>query len=138
MLKKGYNKSKILIARGKNRSSITRQVKKNSDKRNGVYTDELASKEYAISQKEKPKYTRFTSMMKVAIEHLLKEDYSPEQVVGFLKKQQEEIVSTEFIYQHIWEDKRNNGNLHFQLRRQERGYRKRVASIYSSGLLRIE
>ena len=75
-------------------------------------------------------------MIKVAIEHLLKEDYSPEQVVGFLKKQQKESVSTEFIYQYIWEDKRNNGNLHSQLRRQGRRYRKRVASIYSRGVIK--
>jgi IS30 family transposase len=41
----------------------------------------------------------------------LREDYSPEQVVGTLLKQGKSTVSTERIYQHIWEDKEQNGSL---------------------------
>ncbi len=66
---------------------IYNEIKRNSDKRNGVYNDELANKKYAKRQKEKPKYKRFTSSIKEETEILLQENYSPEQVVGTLKKQ---------------------------------------------------
>ncbi|TXD54917.1 IS30 family transposase [Polaribacter sp. IC066] len=136
MLNQGYNKAKIAIAIGKNRSTITREIKRNSDKRSGVYTDELASKKYAKRQKEKAKHIRFTPTIKVAVEKLIRDDYSPEQVVGSLTKEQKESVSIERIYQHIWEDKRNRGDLHTHLRRQGRRYRKRGASKDSRGIIK--
>jgi IS30 family transposase len=136
MLKQGYSNVKIAIAIDKNPSSISREIKRNSDKRSGVYNDELATKKYAKRQKEKPKHIRFTNDIKVAVEYLLREDYSPEQVCGALDKQGKESVSIERIYQHIWEDKKNNGNLYTHLRRQGRKYRKRGASKDSRGIIK--
>lgn len=46
-------------------------------------------------------------------------------MVGTLKKQQEDTVSIERIYQHIWEDKKQGGTLYTHLRNQGRSYRKR-------------
>ena len=66
----------------------------------------------------------------------MRDDYSPEQVVGVLKKQGKETVSIERIYQHIREDKRNDGDLHTHLRRQGRRYRKRGSSKDSRGVIK--
>jgi len=136
MLKQGYKKSEIARSINKNRSVIYNEVKRNSDKRNGVYNDELANKKYAKRQKEKPKYKRFTSSIKEETEILLQEDYSPEQVVGTLKKQNKKTVSVERIYQHIWEDKKNKGSLHSHLRRKGRRCRKRGAAKDSRGIIK--
>ena len=136
MLKQGYKKSEIARSINKNRSVIYNEVKRNSDKRNGVYSDELANKKYAKRQKDKTKHKRFTSSIQEGIEILLQEDYSPEQVVGTLKKQKKKTVSVERIYQHIWEDKKNKGSLHSHLRRQGRRYRKRGAAKDSRGIIK--
>ena len=136
MLKQGYNKSEIGRTIGKHKCVVHNEIKRNSDKRSGVYNDELANKKYAKRQKEKPKYKRFTLELKNVIEVLLREDYSPEQVVGILKKQEKETVSVERIYQHIWEDKKNKGDLYTHLRCQGRRYRKRGASKDSRGIIK--
>ena len=136
MLKKGYKKIEIARAIGKDKSVISNEIKRNSNKRNGVYDDELAQNKYNKRQKEKPKLKRFTKDIQQETERLLKQDYSPEQTVGFLKKQGKETVSIERIYQHIWEDKKHKGDLHTHLRRQGRRYRKRGASKDSRGIIK--
>ena len=58
------------------------------------------------------------------VRSLLKKDYSPEQISGTLKFQGISI-SHESIYQYIWKDKRNKGQLYLYLRRQGKKYQKR-------------
>jgi len=136
ILKQGYKQIEIAVAIGKDKTVVRKEIKRNSDKRNGVYKHELAQKKYAKRQKEKPKQKRFTKNIQQAIELLLRDDYSPEQVVGYLEKQDKKTVSIERIYQHIWQDKKNHGDLHTHLRRQGRRYRKRGASKDSRGVIR--
>ncbi|MGB1284822.1 MAG: helix-turn-helix domain-containing protein, partial [Polaribacter sp.] len=60
MLKENYNKSEIARAIGKHKSVVHYEIKRNSDKRSGVYNDDLANRKYAKRQKEKRKHKRFT------------------------------------------------------------------------------
>ena len=60
--------------------------------------------------KTKPKQIRFTNEIKRASERLLKLDYSPEQVVGVLNKQQGSSVSVETLYLHNWNDKKHKAS----------------------------
>lgn len=136
MLKQGYNKSEIARAITKDKSVVFNEIKRNSDKRSGVYDDELANRKYAKRQKEKPKIIRFTNLIQEETELLLRDDYSPEQVVGVFQKLGKETVSIERIYQYIWEDKKNKGDLHTHLRRQGRRYRKRGSSKDSRGIIK--
>jgi len=136
MLKSGYKQIEISRAIGKDKSVISRELKRNSDARNGKYRDDLANRKYAKRQKEKHKHIRFTPSIKGEVEALLKKDYSPEQVVGTLKKEGKEYVSIECIYQHIWQDKKNKGDLYLHLRRQGRKYRKRGANKDSRGIIK--
>jgi IS30 family transposase len=136
MLKQGYNKSEIARAITKDKSVVFNEIKRNSDNRSGIYDDDLANRKAAKRQKEKAKNIRFTRFIQDEIELLLRADYSPEQVVGTLKKQEKETVSVERIYQHIWEDKKNKGDLHTHLRRQGRKYRKRGSSKDNRGIIK--
>lgn len=136
MLKQGYKQIKIAEAIGKDKSVVSRELKRNSDSRNGIYKDELANSKYAKRQKEKHKHRKFTSEMQEKVEALLREDYSPEQVVGILCKTGEQIVSIERIYQHIWADQKASGNLHTHLRRQGRKYRKRGSCKDTRGIIK--
>src|SRR5699024_310089 len=87
-------------------------------------------------QKEKPKKIRFTPEIRQNVETLLKKDYSPEQIVGTLKKQNEDTVSVERIYQHIWADKKRKGKLYAHLRNQGRRYRKRGNTKDNRGIIK--
>lgn len=136
MLTQGYKQIEIAIAINKDKSVISRELKRNCDNRSGVYKNELAQKKYTQRQKEKNKYKKFTLDIQQQIEHLLREDYSPEQIVGVLLKQNKEVVSIERIYQHIWRDKKASGMLYTHLRRQGRKYRKRGSSKDHRGLIK--
>jgi IS30 family transposase len=124
LLKEGFKQIEISRAISKDKSVISRELKRNSDKRSGLYKADLANIKYKRRQKEKHKYRKFTLEMQTKIEALLKEYYSPEQVVGFLSDVGEAVVSIERIYQHIWIDKAKGGTLYLGLRRQGRKYRK--------------
>ena len=67
---------------------------------------------------------RFTAADWARIHALLREDWSPEQVAGRLRRQGELAISHETIYRYIWADKRAGGALYRHLR----GARKRVAN----------
>ena len=53
------------------------------------------------------------------MEQLLREDWSPEQISGWLTREEGVSVSHERIYQHVYEDKRRGGDLHRHLRCQK-------------------
>lgn len=106
MEKEGFSQVQIGEAIDKDKSVICRELKRNCDARNGSYRYELAIKKHAQRQKEKHKYIRFTDTVKEEFEALLRKDYSPEQIVGTLKKEGKATMSVERYYQHIWQDKR--------------------------------
>lgn len=136
MLNQGYKQVEIAKAIGKDKSVISRELKRNADSRSRIYKAELANKKYAKRQKEKHKHIKFTSEMQQEVEVFLREDYSPEQVVGVFIKQGKSIVSVERLYQHIWHDKKASGTLYTHLRRQGRKYRNRGASKDNRGIIK--
>lgn len=136
MLSKGYTQKEIAESIGKHRSVIYREIKRNCDKRSGNYRHELAQRKYCERQESKPKSIRFTEEVKKNIDRYLEEDYSPEQIVGILKKQGLPTVSVERIYQYIWEDKKENGSLYLHLRNQGRRYRKRGNKKDNRGVIK--
>ncbi|MGB1000413.1 MAG: transposase, partial [Flavobacteriales bacterium] len=87
MLKAGHSKTEIAKTIGKDKSVVGRELTRNCDLRSGKYRHDLAQRKYEKIQKEKPKKIRFTNEVKSDVEELLRADYSPEQVVGTLKKQ---------------------------------------------------
>jgi len=136
MLKEGHKPIDISKTIGKHKSVVSREIKRNSDSRNGLYRDDLADRKYAKRQNEKRKHIRFTPEIQSKVEALLMQDYSPEQVVGTLLKRGEKTVSIERIYQHIWEEKKTDGDLYKHLRRQGKRYRKRGSYKDSRGIIK--
>ena len=136
LLAKGRRQKEIADVIGKDKSVISREIKRNKDQRSGLYKDDLANRKYLSRQKDKPKQKRFTPEIKRYVEDLLRDDYSPEQIIGVSKEQHVDCVSHERIYQHIWLDKKNNGELHTHLRRKGRRYRKRGNKKDSRGIIK--
>jgi len=132
----GYNQKEIARAVKKDKSTISRELKRNCDKRNGEYDWSLAQRKYEYRQKQKPKHIRFTNEVNELVNNWIAEDYSPEQIYGRAKIEGKECVSHERIYQYIWEDKKHKGDLYKHLRRQGRRYRKRGNMKDSRGLIK--
>jgi IS30 family transposase len=127
LLEQNFSKSHIATVIGKDKTTIYRELKRNSDKRNFKYTADLATKKCNERPKNKNKKIHFTDEIKQKVEEKIKEDYSPEQITGYFKKEGITCISHERIYQHIWQDKKKKGDLYTHLRTQGKKYRKRGA-----------
>ncbi len=91
--------------------------------------DELAS-----GRKQKRYRARISAATWTLIESLLHQDWSPEQVSGWLSKEKHESVSHERIYQYIFADKARGGTLFHHLRCRKKR-RKRYGSYDRRGRL---
>ena len=128
LLNENYSKLEIAERLKKDVSAIYREIKRNCDKRNNKYRATLAHRRCEERHSDKKKSIRFTTEVKDFVEHWIKQEYSPEQIVGRAKEQGLNCVSHERIYQYIWKDKKQGGDLHLSLRSQGKIYRKRGAS----------
>jgi len=123
----GKTKTFIAKALNVNKSTICREIKRNSRKR-GSYNPSFAQ-ELATERKE-----RFASNRKFtdAIEKYVKdkieqEQWSPEQIVGYCRTHNIPMVSHERIYAYLRKDKLDGGNLYGHLRHRLK-HRKRPVS----------
>lgn len=131
-------KSAAFIARelGRATSTITREIKRNSDLRNGEYRPELANKKADSRKSSKRKRCSMTPEMIAYVEAELAKLNSPEQIAGDAKRLGLECVSHECIYQHIWRDKKSGGKLFENLRNRHKRYRKRGAAKDNRGIIK--
>jgi IS30 family transposase len=123
-----YSQKFIAEVIEKDKSVVSRELQRNSDKRNGVYKAELAIKKCEARHKSKKKKIHFTDQVKEFVDENLKNDFSPEQILGVARKNNISCVSIERIYQYVWDDKSKGGLLHLHLRTQGKKYRKRGAA----------
>jgi len=133
--KLGKGISEIADYIGRDKSVVSREIKRNSDGRNGVYKAVLAEKKAVQRHQEKSKYCRFNETVQSNILNYLLQDYSPEQMVGRAALEDKEMVCHERIYQYIWKDKRSGGKLYEHLRTKGKRYRKRSHSKDNRGLI---
>ena len=133
---KGYSQKAIAKDLQKDKSVISRELKRNCDKRSGEYKADLAQCKHEKRQKEKPKHRRFTKEVEQYVTIQLQEDLSPEQIAGRAKLDGITCVSHERIYQFVYSDKRKKGTLHCHLRRKGRRYRKRGNNKDQRGIIK--
>jgi IS30 family transposase len=77
---------------------------------------------------------RITAETWSVVERLLQQDWSPEQISGRLKKEQQVCISHEWIYQYVLKDKQAGGDLYRHLRCQKKR-RKRYGKYDRRGKL---
>ncbi len=125
LLSQSLSPANIAKQLGRDKSTITREIKRNCDQRDGVYRNELAERKAQNRQKIKTKRCDYTPAIQAHVEGELAKWYSPEQIVGDALKLGMDCVSIETIYQKIWADKKKGGNLYEDLRNRSKRYRKR-------------
>ena len=118
-----HTQSEIAQVLEVNRSTVSHELRRNTGGRG--YRPKQAD-EKAMSRRPKAKPRIETDEWKV-VEEKLCQDWSPEQVSGWLKKQAGPSISHEWIYQHILADKRSGGEFYKHLRCQKK-HRKRYGS----------
>ena len=136
MLAQNHPQNQIALAIGKDKSVISRELKRNSDQRNGIYKSDLANRKYKQRQEQKKRSVVFTTTIKKYVEDGLNNEFSPEQINGRAKLDGVPCVSHECIYQYIWKDKKQGGYLFEKLRHTGRKYRKRGDSKDKRGILK--
>ena len=128
--KTGHSQSEMAAVTGVHKSTVSRELKHNRGERG--YRRQQAHR-LAMERRQKG-IPRITAEMWSVVERLLRQDWSPEQISGRLKKEQKVGISHEWIYQYVLEDKRAGGDLYRHLRCQKKR-RKRYGKYDRRGKL---
>ena len=132
---RGLSAAAIAHVLGRHRSTIGREMQRNRAHSDGTYRPRLADW-YARGRRSHSRRNRqFTATDWARIHGLLRDDWSPEQVAGWLRRHRELAISHETIYRYVWADKRDGGTLYQHLRGARKRRRKRYGRYDSRGRL---
>ncbi len=131
LLKAGQRLVQIAANIGVDKSTVTRELKRNVSQRG--YRPQFADRTACHRRREKVKL-RITQRTWTEVEASLRDEWSPEQIAGRRATEGKQTVSHEWIYQHIYRDKAGGGNLYKHLRCQKKR-RKRYGSYSKRGQL---
>ena len=133
--RRGLRPATIARILGRHRSTVGRELRRNGTPRDGCYRPQLADW-YARGRRSRSRRNRrFTEVEWIRIQQLLREDWSPEQVAGWLRRHRELAISHETIYRYVWADKCAGGTLYQHLRGARKQRRKRYGRYDSRGRL---
>jgi IS30 family transposase len=133
--KQGLNKAQIARALGRHRSTVGRELDRNSTRSDGRYRASTAQERTNGRRSRSRRNRRFTAQDFATVDELLCRQWSPEQVSGHLRRTGELLISHETIYRHVWRDKREGGTLYTHLRGARKRRRKRYGAYDSRGRL---
>jgi len=120
---------------GRHRSTVGREVRRNRAHSDGTYRPPLADW-YARGRRARSRRnTQFTRADWARVAALVREDWSPEQIAGWLHRHRILEISHETIYRYLWADKRAGGQLFTHLRGARKQCRKRYGAYDSRGRL---
>ena len=132
--KQGLRPAEIALALGRHRSTIYREIERNSRK-DGAYRPATADQKTRGRRSRSRRNQRFSAADFELVEIWLREDFSPEQVSGWLRRFRLLSISHETIYRYVWMNKRRGGTLHSHLRCDQKKRRKRYGRYDSRGRL---
>ena len=127
----GLSISSIARAVNRHKSTISREFKRNIQKRGWR---PMLAHQLAQSRKYNKSPKRISQSTWNKVVNGLQNDWSPEQISGRLKQELGISVSHEWIYQYIYQDKASGGSLYRYLCRKKR-YRKRQGIYETRGKL---
>jgi len=126
LLKTDMTQTAIADQLGVNKSTISREINRNSKQQltniyDAGFADHLASKRKEL----RPRYRKTDAAIERRIVWLLKCGWSPEQITRVCKQRAISMLSIESIYLWIYEQKRKGTDYAYLLRRHHRRRRKR-------------
>ena len=130
---RGASQESIAEVLGVSQSAVSREICRNRGQRGYRFNQAEAKAQARQVIRSKPR--KLTAPVRRKIEAKLRQmRWSPEQVSGWLRDQGIKL-SHERIYQMIWQDKRDGGNLWRSLRRRGKRYNKRTGKNAGRGLI---
>ena len=133
--RQGLSQSGIARCLGRHRSTVCRELRRNSTRADGRYRASTAQERTNGRRSRSRRNRRFTAEDFALVEELLCRQWSPEQVAGHLARTGLLSMSHETIYRHVWRDKKDGGLLYTHLRGARKRRRKRYGSYDSRGRL---
>lgn len=131
-LETGMRKSEIAKRIGVHRSTVYREIRRNSNVRLLGY--KACPAVWAARERHRrKKKSRVEGETWARVEELLKVQWSPEQISKRLRLEGYPTVSHETIYLRVYRDKLKGGSLYQHLRRRRYGYRKRIHKCSKRG-----
>ena len=127
--KAGHNQSQIATEIGCHKSTISRELRRNRGLKGyrPYQADELAFDRQCAAYRARIAWETWQQ-----VERLLRQEWSPEQITGKLKREKQPSVSHECIYLYVYAEKRRGGTLHCHLRSQKK-QRKRYGGYIRRG-----
>jgi len=131
--KGGTSQKSIASVLGLSQSTVSRELRRNRGQRGYRFKQAEAKAQARQAIRRKPR--KLTASVRRKVEAKLRQmRWSPEQISGWLRDQGIKL-SHERIYQMIWQDKRDGGNLWRSLRRRGKRYNKRAGKNAGRGLI---
>jgi len=130
----GFSCANIADQLGKHRSTIWREIRRNQCN-DGAYRPSKAVSRTRRRRRESRRNWRFSDGYLQMVNALLRLDWSPEQISGWLRLNRVFNISHETIYRHVWYDRMYGGYLYTHLRQAGKRRRKRYSSADSRGVL---
>ena len=129
--KAGHIQTEIAEIVGRDPGTISRELRRNRGLKG--YRPQQAHN-LALARRREKAQTRLGEEIWQRVEELIRDEWSPEQVVGRLEMEQGVSISHEWIYQYIYADKHSGGDLYRCLRCQE-ARRKRYGTYDRRGII---
>jgi len=133
--RQGLHQAAIARQLGRHRSTIGRELQRNGSRWDGCYRPSVAIERTSGRRSRSRRNQRFTRTDLRRVDALLRQQWSPEQVSGYLRRHRLLSISHETIYRHVWRDRRHGGTLYQQLRGARKQRRKRYGAYDSRGRL---
>ena len=136
--KQGFNPSQIGQQLGRHRSTICRELARNTcHGYDHSYRHSRAHRKTIARRRRSRRNRHYTERDFAIVRRFLRKDYSPEQIVGIIRRFRlmKRRMSHETIYQYIWRDKALGGQLWRHLRQASKRRRKRYNAYDSRGRL---
>ena len=132
--KAGHSQKEIAELLGRSPSTISRELRHNKGLRG--YRPKQAQRLSDARRKGAYKARKVTHDIRNAIEALIRQELSPQQVVSYLARHKSLSLHHETVYQLIYTDKANGGDLYTHLRVASKPYRKRYGSYDRRGKIK--
>jgi len=130
MHKQGCTQKQIAEAIGKDKSVVSRELKRNANNK-GRYSFEYAQDMACLRKERMKKPRKLHSWLKKEIIGMVRQDWSPKQIEGRLKLENKPFVCHETIYKIIRKDKIEGGTLYkhtrHKLKHRKRPVGKKIA-----------
>jgi IS30 family transposase len=131
--KQGLNKSQIARPPGRHRSTVGRELRRDSTRADGRYRASTAQERTNGRRSRSRRDGRFGAEDFALVDELLCRQWSPGQVSGYLRREGRLLISRETIYRHVWRDKRRGGAPYTHLRGARQRRRERYGAYDSRG-----